>query len=58
MTHTDIMHGGKMKKSNYQKATKFINTTNKETLKNLLLDLIFYNPTSFIEDFIANEFNL
>lgn len=47
-----------MKKSNYQKATKFITTTNKETLKNLLLDLMFYNPTSFIEDFIADEFNL
>ena len=43
---------------NYKKAVEFIETAPEESLKDLLLDLMFYNPDSFIENFIVNENDL
>ena len=44
--------------NNYQKAAEFIETAPEESLKHLLLDLMFYSPDEFIENFIVNENNL
>lgn len=44
--------------NNYSKAIKFIENGTKEQLIELLKDLMFYNDSNFIEDFIVNENNL
>ena len=44
--------------NNYNKAKEFIETAPEDTLKNLLLDLIFFEPTGFIENYICDENNL
>lgn len=42
----------------YNKAIEFIETAPEDTLRGLLKDLIFYNDSEFIEDFIIDENNL
>jgi len=45
-------------KTNYEKAREFIETAPEDSLRNLLLDLIYYGPDEFIENFIVNENDL
>lgn len=44
--------------NNYNKAVEFIETAPDEVLRELLKDLMFYNDSNFIENFIVNENNL
>lgn len=44
--------------NNYNKAIEFIETAPEDSLRELLKELIFYNDSEFIEDFIVDENNL
>ena len=44
--------------NNYEKAREFIETAPDETLRNIILDLMFYEPTGFIENYITDEYDL
>ena len=44
--------------NNYSKSIEFIENETKEQLIELLKNLMFYNDSTFIKDFIVNENNL
>lgn len=46
------------KMNNYNKAIEFIETAPEDSLRELLKELIFYNDSEFIEEFIVDENNL
>lgn len=45
-------------KSNYEKAIEFVEECGEEQLREILKQLIFWNPDEFVENFIAEEYNL
>ena len=44
--------------NHYNKASEFIQTAPEDTLRGLLLDLLYNEPDGFIQEFIINENNL